>query len=108
MCNTAHHLTPDILQPPGLRAATPLTASPLHVLDGRGEAVKGVAFVPNAPLLAGGATDGVARIWSLEDGRRVGPAASHAGAVTGLAVADDGRAIVTGSEDGTVRFWGVR
>jgi WD40 repeat protein len=100
------------------------TGKELAVLRGHTGPVKAAQFLDADTVLTAG--DSTLRIWTVSPppqvsvalsepdppGGRLGkwfgtPPARHAGAVTALAFAPDGRSVYTGSADSTVRRWDV-
>jgi WD40 repeat protein len=60
---------------------------------------------PNG-LLASGHLSGQVRLWDLRSGSELaGPAASHTGGVTDVALSPGGRLLAVGGQDGTVSVW---
>jgi WD40 repeat protein len=71
--------------------------------------VKGVAFVPNQPLVVAGTKSGLLRVWSMVDFEEVAQlTGSRKGAMTSLAISSDSSRIVSGSDDRTMRVWDGR
>ncbi|ACO66010.1 predicted protein [Micromonas commoda] len=82
-----------------------LTYECVGVLEGHRDEVNGLAFAPNAPLLATASDDGTAVVWDLNGGTLTG----HGDDVVGVCFHPrDSRVLATGSDDGTVRVWDTR
>lgn len=72
------------------------------ILD-HGAAVRGLAYSSKGVLASWGA-DGSLRLWSAE-GRPLGRAAAHKGAILAAAFSADGTMLATGGADGDLRLW---
>ncbi|HEY7315921.1 MAG TPA: serine/threonine-protein kinase [Gemmataceae bacterium] len=68
--------------------------------------VVGLDFSPDGRFLATASTDKTARVWKADTGEAVDEPFDHAGAVWGVAWADE-RTLVTACRDGRVRLWDV-
>ncbi len=77
----------------------------LFRLTGHTGGVCGVAFGPEAKVIATGSQDGTARLWDTESGALLYVVEGHSGPVCGVDVSPDGRYLATGAEDGTARVW---
>ena len=76
-------------------------------LQGQGGDARGVAFRPDAQVLASTETDGCVRLWQVPTGKllgklKLGPI-GHG--VRGVAFRPDGKAVVTTSNGGSVTLW---
>ncbi|MGB6615964.1 MAG: WD40 repeat domain-containing protein, partial [Trebonia sp.] len=82
-------------------------ASPeIATLPGGYGGVYAVAFAPGGQILATGAANGTARLWSLATGRPIGPALrGGAGGIDSVAFGRGGKTLVTGAADGSTRIW---
>jgi len=67
--------------------------------------VTGFAFSSDGLTLATSATDGTARLWNPQTGKKMHVLRGHESAVTGIALTPDGKQVVTCSADTTVRVW---
>jgi WD40 repeat protein/serine/threonine protein kinase len=74
-------------------------------LDGHAGRVFGVAFLPDGRLVSGG-DDGALHLWDV-DARQSTSTREHAtaGAITSIAVDEEGERVATSSSDGAVRLW---
>lgn len=77
------------------------------VLSGHTDAVRGVAWSPDAASLATASRDGTARIWDAATGTVSRVLRGHEGMIEGIDWSPDGRQIATASRDATVRIWDV-
>jgi WD40 repeat protein len=71
--------------------------------------VRAVACSPAANLCLSGATDGVARLWNLDE-KKPAPrdlSDGHRGAINGVAFSPDGKWCATGGEDRAICLWDV-
>jgi WD40 repeat protein len=64
----------------------------------------GIAFSPDATLLATSGGDGAA-LWNADSGDLVVPLLGHTGDVPEVVFSSDGTLVATASEDGTARIW---
>jgi len=74
-------------------------------LDGHGIGADAVAFFPDGKRLATTASDGVLRLWGVEDGSLLRARRGHDGSITSLAVHPDGSRIATGRDDYATVIW---
>jgi WD40 repeat protein/serine/threonine protein kinase len=77
---------------------------PSRALEGQGKPATAVCLSADGALALGGG-DGVVRLWDTAAARSLPALTGHAGAVTRLAVTDDGARALSGSTDGSVRVW---
>jgi WD40 repeat protein len=77
------------------------------VLPGDAGDVLVVTVSPDGTLAASGHQRGVARLWSLPEGKPVATIRAHKGEVHAIAFAPDGRTLATGGEDRWVKIWSV-
>ena len=80
------------------------------VLEGHRDEVNGLAFAPNAPLLATASDDGSAVVWDVSDGGGYVPVAhcsGHGAEVYGVGWSAD-NALATVAFDRTCKLWDVR
>ncbi len=67
--------------------------------------VRDLAFSPDGTTVLSVSWDQTARLWSLPDGKPVGPPLAHGGDVTRCCFSSDGSYLATARADGTVRIW---
>lgn len=72
-----------------------------------GNRLMDAAFSPDGSQLLTVGIDGVARRWSVADGRPLGAAIPHQDEVCLAAFSADGQSFATGQNDGLVRIWSV-
>jgi WD40 repeat protein len=77
---------------------------PRHVLRGGG-GVQSLAFAPDDTLLVSGGTDGVLRLWDMEQKQQVARQSRDDGGILSLVYSPDGMLLVSASEAGVVRLW---
>ncbi len=70
-------------------------------------AVRDVAFSPDAQTLAMAASGGVIHLWEVATGQLRETLSGHANSVNSVAFSPDGRTLASGSSDDTVRLWNV-
>ena len=75
-----------------------------HVLGHEGGKIEAMAFSPDGKTLATGDGAGMARIWDVEGGRRIGEAMSQDGGIDFAAFSPDGHLILTKSVE-EARLW---
>jgi WD40 repeat protein len=73
-------------------------------IDSAGD-VKSVAFSPDSRRLLASGDDGIARLWSVSDGKLLARLEGHVAAIKHLEYSRDGKLIVTASDDGTAIIW---
>jgi WD40 repeat protein len=83
--------------------ATDVKRPSVHM--GHTNLVHSLAFSPDSRLLLSASWDGTARLWSLPDGRPLGPPLAHMGKVERCAWSGDARFIATAQGDGLIRVW---
>ena len=89
-------------------AAPPPPAPPSHLartLTGHDGRVNGVAFSPDARLLATASNDDTTRLWDPATGGHRRTLTGHDYWVFGVAFSPDGRLLATAGADGTARLW---
>lgn len=95
---------------------TPPGASLLHILkaypgaDIRTDFNGGVAelAVSASQIVSAGYSEGTLNVWDLESGAKLRPLAGHTGAITALAVTNDGQTVISASVDKTIRIWNLK
>jgi WD40 repeat protein len=75
------------------------------VLKGHGGDLNKAAFSADGRLVATACQDGVARVWTVPDGRELHHLRGHGDWVWDLAFSPDGGRLVTAANDGTARLW---
>ncbi|HEV2802845.1 MAG TPA: caspase family protein [Pyrinomonadaceae bacterium] len=82
------------------------TSRPELVLQtGHAMRVDGLAFSPDARLVASGSKDNTVRLWDTERAYELRKLTGHAAWVKAVAFSADGRWLASGSVDGTVKLW---
>ena len=79
----------------------------MATLTGHSGQVVAVAYSPDDRLVATGATDGTARVWSARSGRQILVLRGHNATVDAIQFTPDSRRLVTAGEDGTARVWNI-
>jgi WD40 repeat protein len=87
-----------------VRVAALANGQTTRELTGAPAAVGVVAASPGSALVAAG-SDRRVLVWQTKDGKLLGQAVAHTGAVTGLAFNPAGNQLVTAGKDGKVRLW---
>jgi WD40 repeat protein len=80
---------------------------PLESVDPHGRTLCGLAFSPDAKLLALGSEDKVVVIWDLANKKERARLRGHSEAVGPMAFLPDGHTLVTAGYDGTLKYWKV-
>ncbi|HEX8634093.1 MAG TPA: caspase family protein [Pyrinomonadaceae bacterium] len=79
----------------------------LVLQTGHAMRVDGLAFSPEAKLIASGSKDNTVRLWDAERALELRRLAGHAAWVKAVAFSADGRWLASGSVDGVVKLWEV-
>ncbi|MCA1564485.1 MAG: caspase family protein [Acidobacteria bacterium] len=79
----------------------------LVLQTGHAMRVDGLAFSPDAKLVASGSKDNTVRLWDAERASELRKLAGHAAWVKAVAFSPDGRRLASGSVDGVVKLWEV-
>ncbi|KIJ59327.1 hypothetical protein HYDPIDRAFT_100892 [Hydnomerulius pinastri MD-312] len=90
---------------PSNEAPGPSSQTPLKVLEGHSNRVKGVAFFPYDRRLLSASHDGTIIIWDVESGEVEKKVTDHTERVNSIAIAPDGSIFASGSDGGMLRFW---
>jgi WD40 repeat protein len=95
--------------PPGgsgtVELVDPQTGKSLATLEGPKDEALSLALSPDGKLLAAGAADNAAYVWSLESKQLVTTLKEHGDWVLGVAFSPDGKFLATAGADKTVRLW---
>lgn len=84
-----------------------LTAKPRQLLPSQGACVLDIAFGRGGKSLISAEANGMARLWSVADGKELQSPLHHCTDVDKVAFAQNGRMVATGQADGLVRVWTV-
>ena len=79
----------------------------LVLQTGHAMRVDGLAFSPDARLVASGSKDNTVRLWDTERAFELRKLTGHAAWVKAVAFSPDGRWLASGSVDGVVKLWDV-
>jgi WD40 repeat protein len=69
--------------------------------------VDGLAFSPDARLLASGSKDNTVRLWDTERALELRKLSGHTNWIKAVAFSPDGKLLATGAVDGVVKLWEV-
>jgi WD40 repeat protein len=91
--------------PAAVELFDPQTGQSLASLAGPKDEVLSLALSADGKLLAAGAADGAAYVWSLESKQLVATLTEHGDWVLGVAFSPDGKFLATAGADKSVRLW---
>lgn len=80
----------------------------VHTLHGDRFAISGLAFSPDAKVLAVAHQKGTLELWSPHDGKLVSSFAADKEGVWPVAFSPNGQFLATGHENGSISFWNAR
>jgi WD40 repeat protein len=80
----------------------------LKTINGYGNWIKSIAFVPAPNWLISGHRDCQIRIWDVSNRAPIHTFAGHTDAIVAICVSPDGRYLASGSLDRTIRLWDLR
>ena len=83
------------------------TGAPVRLLSGHQEAVRALAFSPQAELLTASA-DGTLRLWSAGNGEALAIVGRHGAPIAACALSPDGTWVATAGHDRLIKLWEVR
>jgi len=72
---------------------------------GQGQRVNGLAFSPDAKMLAAGGDDGTVHLWNLTTGKQISRLPDQSDKISAVAFSPDGKTVVSSSLDGNTYFW---
>jgi len=93
--------------PATVELLSPQTGQSLATLEGPQDEILSLVASPDGKLLAAGAADGKAYVWSLGEKQLVATLSEHGDWVLGVAFSPDGKFLATAGADKTVRLWDV-
>jgi WD40 repeat protein len=85
--------------------AEPSLKMPRDAIQGHGDGVASLAFLPGGKLLASCGRDGTLRLWDVRSGAALARTLQVGGALDDLALSEDGSKIVAAGSDGYLRIW---
>ena len=81
------------------------TARLIQIWDAHAGGAHAVAWTPDATKIVSGGADKTAKVWNIADGKPIAVLGGPMETVTGVAVVDQGKAIIAASLDKTLRQW---
>jgi WD40 repeat protein len=103
------------LDPTGSYAATGTESGEINVWETKTGAllktlqqegvIEGMDFSTDGTRLGVASSGGVAKVWSIPDGKELFSLARHKGPVYDIAFSPDGNLIATAGDDGTIKLW---